>query len=75
MDEAAEDEARSEQQLFALCPSPVDMRCLTPLASLCLRLSRVRGREKKGDEEQQRKRKAAKYSIQEKKARRLVSDW
>lgn len=28
MDEAAEDEARSEQQLFALSPSPVDMAML-----------------------------------------------
>lgn len=52
MDEAAEDEARSEQQLFALCPSPVDM---TMLNSVRLIVSGVDRNEKGGGREKQEK--------------------
>lgn len=53
VDGAAEDEARSELQLFALCPSPVDMTMLDSFRLIVSRFDQSeRGREKNINKEE-----------------------
>lgn len=58
MDEAAEDEARSEQQLFTLCPSPVDM---TTLDSFRLIVSPVFHSERRKEKREMEREKQLKF--------------